>query len=101
MQREIARAEKRVDVGEQRLILVERNEFHFHIDDKRRVQTLARALEHHHLAPLNVDFEKIDAGGFRNVVEPGGSDLMCFHHLEIFGETLEMLRQCEIGLEKR
>src|SRR5258708_7809257 len=101
MQRESASAQKRVDVGEERLILVQRNEIDFDVDNQRRFQTFERALKDQDLGPLYVHFEKINIRRFRNVVEAHGENLMRPDDLEAFGEMFEILRHSEIGFEQR
>src|SRR5438874_11692470 len=56
MQHESPRAQQGVDVGEERLILIERDEIHLYVDDQSRFPTLERALEDSDLASLPVGF---------------------------------------------
>ena len=101
VQRESAPAQEGIDLAEQRLIFVQRYELDFDVHDKRGLQTLWRALEHHHLGALDVDLEQIDVRSLRNIVQTCGLNLMRSDDLEDLHQMLEIPCDCEVGLEQR
>ena len=68
--RDHAKAAKlEVDLAEQRLILVERQETHLGVDRHRALEILAAALEHQELRALHVDLQEIERRDLGQIVE--------------------------------
>jgi len=89
-----------VDIGEQRLILVELDVFNLGVNDQRIFKQFGRSLEDQQFGPLHIDLEKISAFEFGDIVEAPGLDGICFLNADQLFEVLELGEQGVFGSNK-
>ena len=94
-------AQELVDIGEQRLVDIHRQELDLGVDDQHVAQPRLGVAHRHQLAALDVDLQHFRAGGLRDIVEPHGIDGLGGDHLAPVGEAVEKVEHVRIRLEQR
>src|ERR1700722_13105842 len=91
MEHEPMASQELVDIGKERLVLIELNKFNLRLDDEATLQRLTRMRENLCLASLGIDFQQIAplGPGFGHIVESNSVDIRDCCYLHKFGQTIE------------
>ena len=91
MKHKAAPAQQAIDIREERLLLLKRNELDFALDDEASLKGFGCAMQNLRLASLSIQFEQITAllTDLSDVVEANGVDFRRRDHLHQLGQIIE------------